>query len=198
MKRIIAILLFTVSLSANAFDIRPEISIGHTTNTTNEAYSIGVTGKFADRVVLADGWRYRAGWATLGTPYLNLDASMSNADEMLANRPGQTYPLHWIQPYRVKEVYLTVAPEWYFGEYTLSTEVGVAAYHPQMQEDLAPGESAPTGVPSRTNYTAIFGFSVGYGNASVVVSHQTITEYRDWLNGTPTSSMVTTSLRYRF
>lgn len=183
------ILLFSLSFSAQALDF--EASLGKSGNSSGPAYSIGVTG------LIAEGWRFHAGWANLGTQNLDVNTAteVSGYDEIMAGRYSP--PLHWIKTRPVKELFVTVDPEWKIGQLTYALEVGVAAYHPMMQEDLAVGEAAPA-EDGRINYTGILGASIGYGNTSVVISRQLITEYRDWLNGSPSSKMVTLSIRQRF
>lgn len=190
MKRIYLVML-AMMLSAAVHAAELELSVGHTANATNEAYSIGLTG------MLLDSWRWRAGWATLGTPYLNLEATQNSmADELAAGKGN--YPLHWMQPRRVKEVYVTIAPEWRISSLVYSLEVGVAAYHPQLQEDLRAREAPPPETEHRTNYTEVFGASIGYKSTAIALTYQTITGYRDWEQTTPSSSTATVWLRQRF
>ncbi len=185
--KLICIVLFFSFASAQASDL--DLSIGKSTNSRNMSYSVGISGSIF-------GQRVRFGYADLGAPRINrLVKPNAYADDVSAGRgPG---PYYWIDPVRIKELYLTVDPIIYRGRFDYSMELGIAAYHPMWQQDL----NASEGIPPhglRTNITPIFGLVIGSGNTDVVLSVQDITEWGDWEHGTPRSLMGNISIRKRF
>jgi hypothetical protein len=179
---------YVVSANAVYFEVRG----GKTLHTTNQAYSIGITGKISDSL------RLSAGYANLGAPSVDLLASADSAADDISAGKG-TAPYYWIKPVDTKEVYVTLAKEWYYDAWAYSLGGGVGVYHPMQQEDRHAGDnSMPDLGGKRTNYTPIIEISVGYGNTSLVFTHQTITEYGDWEDGTPSSSTNTVWMWYRF
>ena len=191
MKQLIAAtILATIATAANAVDF--EVSMGKTVTSINQAYSIGITGKATDSL------RWRAGYANLGAPKINLLASADASEDDIGAGKG-TAPYYWIQPKDTKELYATIAKEWYSGAWTYSLGGGLALYRPMQQEDRHIGDnSMPNCDGGRRNFTPVIEAGVGYGNATLAMSYQTITEYGDWEDNAPKSRTITTWLRYKF
>lgn len=187
MKTALALLLLLAS-TAHAVDF--EASIGKSSNTTNMAYSLGMTG------LVSDNLRWRAGYAVLGTPsYNHLVSPEDAADDIQAGAgPG---PYYWANSSNNKGLYATLAPEMHRGDWTFSVEGGLFAYRPSFQQDVAVGAS-PDHPPARINFGPIFGASIGYGETSLVLQFHNVTEYWDWESGTPSSKIFTLSLRRIF
>ncbi len=166
-----------------------EASIGKTVGMNNQAYSFGFTG------VVHDGLRWRTGYANLGAPSYTNNSAWTTPDDILEGAgPG---PFMLQSPKNDTELYFTLAPEIYRGNWTFSVEGGFGIYRPNSLEDLPPSQANPD--KTSLAFTPIIGASIGYGKTSIVVSMQHMMTRADVDSGPAFSNrQITTSIRYRF
>lgn len=166
-----------------------EISAGRSSGMNNMAYSLGLTG------LVKPGLRWRAGFASLGTPSYTNNSAWTTPDDIAEGAgPG---PFSLQSPKNDTEIYATIAPEIHRGNWTFSVEGGVGLYRPNSLEDMAPS----TVNPDKTSLalTPIAGVSVGYGRTSLVLSMQHMMTRADVDSGPAISNkQVTLSIRHQF
>jgi hypothetical protein len=156
----------------------------------NMAYSLGLTG------LVKPGLRWRAGFASLGTPsYNRLATPVAEADDIAAGEGAGPY--YWTASQQQYELYATVSPEWHFGSYVLSVEGGLSLYKPPRHQDISVGS---TGENASWNPTVspIIAASVGYGKTSLVFQIQQHVTVGDNDGGFFPQKIITISLRQRF
>jgi len=172
------------------FPAQFEASFGKSTNTTNMAYSLGLTG------MVSDNLRWRAGFASLGTPaYNRLATPFAAADDIDAGEGAGPY--YWTASQQQQELYATVAPEWKVGSFTISVEGGLTFYKPTRHQDISVGANGENSSWSPT-VSPIIGASIGYGKTSLVFQIQQHVTVGDNDGGFFPQEVSTVSLRHIF
>jgi hypothetical protein len=184
---ILAVLLFGM-IPAHAEDF--EASIGTTSGNNGASYSIGITG------LVTDNLRWRAGYASLGTPSYNRLASPDAAADDIAAGEGAG-PYYWTASQVDQELYATIAPEYHSGNWTFSVECGLTFYRPTRHQDIAYG-SIGDGAKYSPTISPIIGASVDYGKTSLVFQIQQHVTVGDNEGGFFPQKVSTISIRKRF
>ncbi len=167
-----------------------EASIGRSSGTNNKAYSLGLTGLVNDHL------RWRAGYASLGTPSYDTLASPSAAADDIAAGEGPG-PYYWTASKQDQELYATLAPEFHSGKWIFSVEGGLSFYKPIRHQDISVGATGENASWSPT-IGPILGASIGYGKTSFVFSVQQMQVVGDNDNNFFKTRISTISLRQRF
>ena len=167
-----------------------EASIGQTSGNNGASYMVGLTG------MAHPGLRYHVGLAELGHPsYQAYSTTAGAADDIPAGEGNGPYYLHR-SSFEYRELYATIAPEWYSGKWTFAIEAGAGIYRPISFSDL------PVGTPTDSYglaVTPIIGASIGYGKTSLVLTAQQIRSHTDLDYGPQISgNQITLSVRQRF
>ncbi len=182
------VILLLLGWAAHAADF--EASVGQTSGTNGASYSLGLTG------LVRDGLRYHVGVADFGHPsYQAYSTADGAADDIPAGEGPGPYYLHR-SSFEYRELYATLAPEWYTGKWTFDLEAGAGIYRPISFSDL------PVGTPTDSyglEVTPILGASVGYGKTSLVLTAQQMRSHTDLDYGPQISgNQITLSVRHRF
>ena len=190
MKFITTLLFLSLTNFSAADPLAFEASIGRSSGMTNGAYSLGITG------LVTDTLRWRAGYASLGTPAYNTLATPSDSSDDIAYGEGPG-PYYWTASRVDQELFATLAPEIHRGNWIFSAEGGLSFYRPQRHQDVSIGATPENDSWSPT-VGPIIGASIGYGNTSLVLLMQQIQVIGDNDNGLFKTRISTLSIRNRF
>lgn len=173
---------FEMAIGESKFNSQPngvwyQNGFAHSLDLTSPSVSLGATG------YATDWMRWHAGYTYLGSTSSSAIAVSSDAAyAKYGANAGKYWPTsHWYGSGDLNLLYATLAPEYKSGDLTFALEAGFTAYKPTWTMNIPDFVACRT--CARQNYTVehhaaiqlgeTIGFSIKYGNTSILISRYT-------------------------
>ena len=198
---------FEMAVGESEFNSQPngvwyQNGFAHSLGLNSPSLSIGATG------YATDWMRWHAGYTYLGQA--SSTAIAVSSDAIYAKYGGNSakyWPVsHWNGSGDVNLLYATLAPEYKSGDFTFAIEAGFTAYKPTWavnSPDWIPCATCATQNITPTHHGVIqlgetIGFSLKYGDTSIVFSRYTISASGDQWPAIYTGHTDNLSIRHQF